>query len=208
MVLTERDLSFLKDLTEVNFLNTKRIYRIYGTEVNCRRRLNLMVKEEYIQHPFRLQNMEYIYCPTKKGYQIMNIEYKKKFPNDKINHYLAGADFYFYMKSQNQLENIKLERQYYFTHNGKKYSFRPDLEIISNGKILFVEIDLSNKRFETKIETWEAFYSSGIFKEYFNKFPPIVIVSTNVKKVKTIIEKIRRVDLNYVYKDYKEVKDW
>jgi len=208
MILTQRDLSFLKDLTQVNFLNTKRIYKIYGTEDNCRIRLNMMVKEGYIEHLTFLPNMEYIFSATKKCYQMMDIKYKSRFPNDKINHYLATADFYFYMKNQNQLEEFKLEQQYYFTHKGKKYSFRPDIEIENNGKILLVEIDLSNRRFEKKIETWEAYYSSGLFKEYFDKFPPIVIVSTNVKKVKEIIEKTKKIDLNYVYKDYEEIKNW
>jgi len=167
-----------------------------------------MVKEGYIEHVFSLPNREYVFSPTSRCYHFMDMKYKKKFPNDKINHYLAVADFYFYMKNRDKLEDFQLEQQYYFTHKGKKYSFRPDIEIETNGKKLLVEIDLSNRRFEKKIETWEAYYSSGLFKEYFEKFPPIIIVSTNVKKVKEIVEKTKKVDLNYVYKDYEEIEKW
>jgi hypothetical protein len=208
MVLMQRDLSFLRDLTEVNFLNTKRIYKLYGTEVNCRIRLKLMVENGYIEHLSCLPNMEFVYSPTQKTYHMMDKSFKKRFPNDKINHYLAGADFYFYMKNKNTLESFKLEQQYYFNYKGEKYSFRPDIEIESNGSLLLIEIDLSNRRFEKKIETWEAFYTSGEYKKHFDKFPPIVIVSTDVTKVKNIIEKIKKLNINYVYKDYDEVKNW
>ena len=208
MVFTQRDLYFLKDLTQVNFLNAKRIYRIYGVEGNCRLRLNLMIKDGFIEHSSCLSNREYVFSPTMKAYHMMDTKYKKKFPNDKINHYLAVADFYFYMKKQGVLDEFTIERQYYFNHNGKKYSFRPDIEIDNDGKLLLVEIDLSNRRFEKKLETWEAFYDSGLFKEHFEKFPPIIIVSTDIKKVENIINKNKKVDLNYVYKDYEEIKKW
>ena len=208
MVFTQRDLYFLKDLAEVNFLNAKRIYRIYGVEGNCRLRLNLMIKDGFIEHSACLPNREYVFSPTMKTYHMMDMKYKKKFPNDKMNHYLAVADFYFYMKKQGNLDEFKLEQQYYFNHLGKKYSFRPDIEIENDGTVLLVEIDLCNRRFEKKIEAWEAFYSSGEYKKHFKKYPPVVIVSTDVEKVKTIVEKNKKIDLNYVYKDYSDIQKW
>lgn len=119
---------------------------------------------------------------------------------------MACADFYFYVKPKG-INSIHLENQYYFTLNHKKYTFRPDI-LVEIDRYYLVEIDLSNRRFEKKIKTWEVFYQSAAYKQYFEKYPPIIIVSTNVKKVQKIIENNKKIELNYVYKNYKEVGGW
>lgn len=124
----------------------------------------------------------------------------------KLNHYLACGDFYFSVKDKG-VKDLMFEQQYYFTHNGKKYSFRPDL-VIYIDRWYFVEVDLSGRRFESKVRAWEKFYLSGAFRRHFEKLPPIIIVSVDVDKVKRVINRCGSVGLNYIYKEYVEVRDW
>ncbi len=152
-----------------------------------------------------LINSEYIYSITKKSSDILGLPYNGITKTDKILHYLACADFFYYYKKQ--IYEICFENQYYFNHNRKKYSFRSDI-LVKIDRWYLVEIDLSNKRFDSKINVWELFYSSGVYNKYFDKFPPIVIVSNNVDKIQKIVEKVKTVDLNYVFRDYDKIRDW
>jgi hypothetical protein len=126
---------------------------------------------------------------------------------DKLQHHLACADFYFYIKPKANF--IKIEQQFYYALNSKKYSFRSDLFVkLINDDEFLVEIDLCNRRFEDKVKQWEGYYLSGEFKTTFKKYPPIVIVTTNIDKVKSIIDRTKKLELNYIFKDYEEIKNW
>ena len=87
-------------------------------------------------------------------------------------------------------------------YKNTKYIFRPDILTIIDNNWVLVEIDITNKRFKEKIEKWELFYKSNEFTKYFKQFPPIIIVSTNIKKIKNIVNDIKTIELNYVFKNY------
>lgn len=166
-------------------------------------RLKLMENSGYIVCKGRLPNSEKIYSLTKKGCSIIDCDYNNIFAKlDKANHYLACADFYYYL---NRPSEFYLEQQYTFLHKNTKYTFRPDIITMINDNWVLVEIDLTNKRFREKIEKWELFYKTNEFTKYFKQFPPIVIVSTNIEKIKNIINDTKTIELNYVFKNYYEI---
>lgn len=204
--LTERDRKFLKDLYLVKYLNTKRICRLYQTVKNCQYRLKQMVKVGYIKVIDCTECGEFVYCISKKGCNILSVCYTNTNKPTQLSHSLACSDFYCSIRNKSPT-SVQLEIQYYFKHSGRKYSFRPDI-LINIDRWYFIEIDLSGRRFDSKVESWEAFYESEEYLKYFEKYPPIIIVTTNVEKVKGIIDKLKKVELNYVYKDYNQIKEW
>lgn len=204
--LTQRDLELLNDLYKVRYLNSNRIYELYGNYKSCMRRLKQLVNSGYLRIIDHTHTGENVYCITKKSCNTLYLPYVTITKTDKLNHFLATSDFYFSLKDR--ISNFKIESQYYFNHNNKKYTFRPDIVCELDNRNIFVEIDLSNRRFEKKVKTWEVLYDSGIWINWFQKYPPIVIVSTDVNKVKNIINKYKTIDLNYVYKDYNQIKNW
>lgn len=175
------------------------------------RRVKQLELARYIKVVDYIGNGERVYCITKRGCKFLDVEYTPILKNDKLNHYLACADFFFSVKDKG-VKNILFEEQYYYTHKGRKYSFRPDLIVLisesGKNKWYFVEIDLSCRRFIKKIKEWEGYYNSGAFKSKYKKYPPILIVSTQVDKVKEIMGKYSKVGLNYIYRDFDEVKNW
>lgn len=163
----------------------------------------MMEEDGYIVTKGRLPNNEKIYSITKKGCSVIGCDYSSTFVKlDKINHYLACADFYYYL---NRPSEFYLEQQYTFLHKNTKYTFRPDIVTMINSNWVLVEIDITNKRFREKVEKWELFYKTNEFTKYFKQFPPIVIISTNIEKVKNIINSTKTVELNYVFKNYYEI---
>ncbi len=75
-------------------------------------------------------------------------------------------------------------------------------------KDILVEVDLSNRRFKEKVKRWEQFYTNGSYKKYFDIFPPILIISTNHEKARSVIDSVSKEGLNYSYKNYEDVKNW
>lgn len=104
------------------------------------------------------------------------------------------------------IEYFGLDEQISYKYQGKVYKFRPDILLCADRWYL-VEIDLSNKRFEDKIKKWEGYFLSGMFRSKFDLFPPIFIVSNNLEKVRTIIDKHKTVELNYAFKDIKDINN-
>lgn len=205
MKLVERDLIFLLDLYYIKYINSKRVANLFGNYNSAMRRLRILQKEGLIQNIDFLLNGEKVYCLTKKGFgKICKDNYSIN-KTDKINHFLVCADFYFYLKSQGyNIEYFELDEQIKYKYQGKSYKFRPDV-ILKLDRWYLVEIDLSNKRFEEKVRKWENYYHSMMFKKRFELFPPIFIVSNNVKKVSEIINKCKTIELNYAYKDLKDI---
>lgn len=206
MKLTPRDIEFLNDLNVVKYLNSKRISKLFKSYRSAMARLKELENGGYIRKSDFMPNGEYVFSLTKRGCNYLGVEYFGVTKTDKLMHILACSDWYFYIKNKSPLTYIN-EVQYYFTHLGRKYTFRTDI-LMQLERFYLVEIDLSNRRFEEKVVTWEAFYESGVFVKYFEKYPPIVIVSTNVDKVRDIIDRRKKVDLNYIYKDYNEIREW
>ena len=176
--------------------------------VNPDKKINFSkwVNDGYIKVLDYVDNREFVYCITKKGCNVLNIEYKSVKRNTKLHHSLACVDFYFSVKPKG-VKDLYLEQQYYYKLKSKQYSFRPDL-VIQIDRWYFVEVDLSGRRFEEKVKRWEGWYVTGSYKKWFDKFPPIIIVSKNIEKAQRAIDCCKTVDLNYIYMDYEEVRDW
>ena len=196
--MTNRDVEFLNDLYKVNVLNSKRIYKLFGNYKYAMKRLKQLVNHGYIFICGYLPNREHVYSITNKGCRCLGKPYLDK--NKTANpHSLACADVYFYLKDR--LDYFETEKQFDKT-------FRSDILIQLDNKDILVEVDLSNRRFKEKVKRWEQFYTNGNYKKYFDIFPPILIISTNVAKVKADIDSVSNIDLNYSYKEYEIVKEW
>lgn len=201
--LTNRDHRFLHDLYTIKYLNTKRIFKLFGNYGSSMRRLKQLRDENYIHIIDYINNRELVYTVSKKYCISINQSWEGFVKTDKLLHYLACADYYFYVRDQ--IKNIYFEKVYKFSGG----TFRPDIVYqTTSNKWIFVEIDLSNRRFEDKVKTWELYYTTQAFKQHFAKFPPIIIVSTNPDKVRNIIEKAQKIKLNYIYKSMDEVSNW
>jgi predicted transcriptional regulator len=208
MKLTTRDYLFLSDLSTIKYLNSLRIARLFGNYKTTMRRLKILTENNLIQNQNCAQTKENIYTITKKGCKLINSSYSKSQQTDKIFHYLACADFYFYLKSHFCIDNFLIEQQIKFKHLGQRHSFRPDIICSIDKRLFLCEVDLTNKRFEEKIKRWEMYYLSNEFIKQFDKFPPIIIVSTDVEKIQNIVSKNKTINLNYSFKSYEEVSNW
>lgn len=200
--LTKRDKQFLYDLYRVKYLNTKRISRLFGSYKSTMRRLKQLRDERYINVIDYINSRESVYNVGKKYCILIGLPWEGFTKTDKLLHCLACADYYFYMRDQ--IKNIYFEKVYKFSGG----IFRPDIVLETFKRWYLVEIDLCNRRFEQKVRTWENFYTSQAFKLHFKKFPPIVIVTTNISKVKSDIENAQKIKLNYIYKDMKDIENW
>lgn len=206
MKLVERDIKFFSDLYFVKYINSKRVAKMFGDYRTTMRRLQQLEINGYIKIIDFLMNREIVWCLTKKACNIINKNYYQVRKTDKLNHALACADFYFYLRQQNyKIEYYSLDEEISFKYQGKKHRFRPDV-ILKIDRWYFIEIDLSNKRFEEKVSRWESYYHSGQFVPRFEIFPPIIIVSSNVGKVQGIVDKVKTIDINYAYRDYESIK--
>jgi hypothetical protein len=205
MQLTNRDMLFMKDLYYVKYLNSNRIGKIFGNYNSGIRRMKILEENSYIKNIDYLVNGEKVFCLTKKGANIINVDYNSIGKTDKLAHALACSDFYFYLKSQGHPINyFSIDEQITYKFQGKSFKFRPDV-VLDADRWYFVEMDLSNKRIEEKVYRWENYYKSMCFKARFELFPPIVFVSNNINKIKNIVEKAKSIDINYAFKDIVEI---
>lgn len=185
----------------------ERITKLYGNYKSAARRIKQLRDDNYVHVIDYLNCREHVYCVSKRYCIKENLSCCDIIKTDKLIHYLAIADYYFFVVPD-KVNEIYFEKVYKFNYEGHNYSFRPDIVMSIGDKWHLVEIDLCNRRFEDKVVTWEAFYKSYSYKLHFAKFPPIIIVSTNVEKVRKIIDHEKKLGLNYIYKDYKDVMKW
>lgn len=179
-------------------LNSKRIGRLFRSYNYSTKRMKRLCDDGYIKILGYLPNREHVYTITNKGCRVIGMDYVKNRKGVSF-HALACADVYFYLKSK--LDCFEVEVDF-----GR--DFRSDALMKLNDRWVLVEVDLSNRRFGEKVKRWEDFYMSGKYKGYFDIFPPILIVSTNVNRVMAEIDGIKSVELNYSYKDYGEIVGW
>lgn len=205
MILSERDLMFLEDLHMVKMLNTNRISKLYKSNEYAYKRLRLLKENQFIKITHRLPNKENVFSLDKQGYEVIGKKDEKHSVN--LKYQLAYADFYFYEKRLNAF--TKFNNNYYFTFQQRKYVLKIDVLIRTTGWG-FVEIDLGDKHFEDKISKVEKYYESKEHKKLFDKFPSIVIVSTNVNRSRALIEEIRnkKLEICYTFVDFDKVKNW
>lgn len=204
MVLSFRDIQFLKDLYCVKYLNTKRICRLYNSSKYSCRRIKEMVDNGYIKKVYKLPNRENVYSIDKNGLKILGYNNN----NSKLNilYSLAYSDFYFYEKRVNAF--VKINNYYYFTLDHKKYTLRIEI-LLKTNTWAFVIFNLGDKHLEDIILKIEKYYSSNEWKKVFNSFPVIIIISNDINRDNLIIDGMKTKDtLIYKYIDYEQIKNW
>lgn len=204
MILSLRDIQFLKDLYSVKFLNTSKICKLYNSKNYSRRRIKELENNEYIKKVYTLPNRELVYSIDKNGLKILG--YKDN--NIKLNiiYSLVYSDFYFYEKRNNAF--IKLNNYYYFIFNSKKHTLKIEMLLKTNAWA-FVIFNLGDKHLEDQILKIEKYYSSEEYKKLFDNFPIIIIVTDNIDRDKiTISNIITKNNIIYKYIDCNQIKNW
>ncbi|HCL4447604.1 TPA: hypothetical protein N2D04_002670 [Clostridium botulinum] len=195
MILSERDLKFLKDLYFVKILNTKRICRLYNSKKYCYARLKLLKDNNYIKALYKLPSKENVFTLDKEGYKILG--YKPIKINASPQKLLMLADFYFYEKRLNPF--IKFDNKYYFNYVNRKYILKIDILLKTNTWIFVI---MDNEHLEEQLKKIELYYKSKQYKNLFDNFPAIVVVSSNIEKI------IKNKISNFQLLDYEKVKKW
>ncbi|WP_251862586.1 hypothetical protein [Clostridium sp. Marseille-Q2269] len=195
MILSERDWNFLKDLYFVKILNTKRICRLYNSKKYCYACLKLLKDNNYIKILYKLPNKENVFTLDKEGYKILG--YKPIKINASPQKLLMLADFYFYEKRLDPF--IKFDNKYYFNYKNRKYILKIDVLLKTNTWIFGI---MENEHIEEQFKKIEMYYKSGQYKNLFDNFPAIVVVSSNIEKI------IKNKLSNFQLLDYEKVKKW
>lgn len=113
------------------------------------------------------------------------------------------ADFYFYEKRLNPF--IKFDNKYYFNYDSRKYILKIDVFLKTNTWI-FVIID--DEHLNEHIKKIQLYNKSKVYKKLFDKFPVVAIITTDILKVKKIIEEYKQQGLTYQWLDYEKVMNW
>jgi DNA-binding Lrp family transcriptional regulator len=204
LILSTRDIQFLKDLYCVKFLNSTRICKLYNSKKYYRRRIKELEDNGYIKKVCILFNRESVYSIDKNGYNVLGY----KDTNIKLDNLysLAHSDFYFYEKRNNAF--VKINNQYYFNLNDKKYVLK--IEVLLKTNIwAFVIFNLGDKHLEEQVSKIEKYYKSKEYKKLFENFPIIIIITDNIDRDKLAINNSITInEVNYKYINYDQIKDW
>ncbi len=201
MILSERDWKFLRDLYFVKILNTERICRLYNSKKYCYARLKLLKDNCYIKVLFKLPSKENVFTLDKEGYKILG--YKPVKINASPQKLLDLADFYFYEKRLDPF--IKFDNKYYFSYKNRKYILKIDV-LLKTNMWIFVIVD--NEHLQEQANKIEMYYKSNQYKQLFDKFPVVVVLSDNIENSRQSIESNKREDLFYQYLKLNKVKSW
>ncbi|WP_409068825.1 hypothetical protein ACFLKC_13890 [Clostridium caseinilyticum] len=195
MILSERDLNFLKDLYFVKILNTKRICRLYNSKKYCYARLKLLKDNNYIKVLYKLPNKENVFTLDKEGYKILG--YKPIKINASPQKLLMLADFYFYEKRLDPF--IKFDNKYYFSYKNRKYILKIDVLLKTNTWIFGI---IENGHMEDQLKKIELYYKSCQYKNLFDNFPVVVIIGHSTKVI------TENKNINCQWLEYQKVKEW
>lgn len=201
MILSERDYKFLNDLYFVKILNTERICRLYNSKKYCYARLKLLKDNHYIKVLYKLPSKENVFTLDKEGYKM--IGYKPIKISTSPQKLLMLSDFYFYEKRLNPF--IKFDNKYYFSYKGKKYILKVDVLLKTNGWIFTV---LDQGHLEEQIKKLELYYKSSVYKNLFDKFPVIAVITSDISRAEKAIEQSNKEKLLYKCLNYKEITKW
>jgi hypothetical protein len=201
LILSERDWKFLRDLYFVKVLNTERICRLYNSKKYCYARLKLLKDNNYIKVLYKLPNKENVFTLNKEGYKVLG--YKPVKINASPQKLLKLSDFYFYEKRLDPF--IKFDNKYYFALNNRKYILKIDVLVKTNTWIFII---LDSEHLDEQIKKIEMYYKSNQYKSFFDNFPVIAIVSTDIERTKKAINDNRKENLTYQCLDFNKVAEW
>ena len=71
---------------------------------------------------------------------------------------------------------------------------------------IFVIVD--NEHLQEQANKIEMYYKSNQYKQLFDKFPVVVVLSDNIENSRQSIESNKREDLFYQYLKLNKVKSW
>ncbi|KEI12499.1 hypothetical protein Z959_04200 [Clostridium novyi B str. ATCC 27606] len=200
MILSLKDIKFLKDLYVVKYLNTGRILRLFkkNNEVYIRRRLKMLTDEKYIKVYVKLPSRENVYTIAKKG--LTYLGYKPNKQRIGVEYSLAFGDFYFSTKCSTNF--VKFNNKYYFKGLGKKkYILSIDILFKSN-MWAFVIFDLDGRSIENTLKKINLYYESKAYKKLFDEFPRPLIISDDVENSKDKVENSNLNKLKVQFKHY------
>lgn len=204
MVLSSRDIQFLKDLYCVKFLNTSKICKLYNSQKYSKRRIKDLEKNEYIKKVYTLSNREYVYSIDKNGLKILG--YSENNIKLDIIYSLAYSDFYFYEKRNNAF--TKLNNYYYFSLDSKKYTLKIEM-LLKTNTWAFVIFNLGDKHLDDIVSKIEKYHSSQECKKLFDSFPIIIIITDSIERDKFVINSsITKNNIIYKYISYNQIKNW
>lgn len=159
-MLTDRDTQVLSFLEEFHVATTSTLQSLFypSTRVS-QRRLKVLTEYGYLKRERSHIDTEYIY-------------YLKK--PKQIRHCLLRTEF---LKVLHSLDNVKIIK--YMCEFDKFEGLRPDAFIVIkvNGSymLIFLEVEISSKGLD--MEKYRKLYLTEKYKEYFDTFPVVVVIS-------------------------------
>jgi hypothetical protein len=143
---------------------TKLFYNTKYPLNKSRRRLKILYDDKHVKRERNSINMEYVY-------------YLRK--NNQFTHSLILTEFYVRLHELAEIDKFEVEQPY--------GHIRPDGMCICGYKgfthYFFIEVHISNNKFNQ--DKYIAYYGSREWKQYFNIFPKVLIISDKRVEIKT-----------------------
>jgi hypothetical protein len=158
MPTEQRVLDFLDTF---NCATTSQLTKLFYNDVaipqnKARRRLKILYDDKHVKRERNSINMEYVY-------------YLRK--NNQFTHSLILTEFYVRLHELAEIDKFEVEQPY--------GHIRPDGMCICGYKgfthYFFIEVHISNNKFNQ--DKYIAYYGSREWKQYFDLFPKIIIIS-------------------------------
>ena len=141
---------------------TKLFYDTKYPYNKSRRRLKILYDNKHIERERNSVSMEYVY-------------YLRK--NNQFRHSLILTEFYIKLHEIAEIDKFEVEQPY--------GNIRPDGMCICGYKIFthyfFIEVHISNNKFNQ--DKYISYYGSREWKQYFDVFPKIIIISDKQVKI-------------------------
>lgn len=177
-----RDLDIMLGLARNGFMTTNQIEKKWFTSYwSCIKRLKKLKDNKYLKVDYIERYSSGIYSLTKQGLDFINdyygYDYKNYSRSNKINHFTSCSEFYINFphpileyKMEYDLKNIIPD--IYVKYNNPYKNKKVDL---------LVEIDNTNRKgiIKSKIKTYNKFFLSGVWQDFFTKFPKCFVVTNN-----------------------------
>jgi hypothetical protein len=184
-MLTKRDHEIIRFIEDFNLANTSNIKDMFFPKAqlqSCQKRLAKLYKQGHIKRDRGNINADYMYYLGKRPQQIehsaMRLDFFMK----------AYRTFDIYeFQTEYIIDNIKSDAYFELEYKGKDYG-------------LFLEVQLSNGFDQDK---YEKLYFSGKWREHWDTFPCIIVLTNrNIKikqsSLKFIIMDTDNMDMNLI----------
>jgi hypothetical protein len=228
--MTVRDRQVIVSVYKHLILNSKQVEEIHfkgynNSRIIALRRLKKLVDNRFLKlhwYGYNKRGTMQHFTITNRGAMIISSELDIDLIDIKVNdagiisnieHSSLIADFHINLLNNDfEVKNFTSDKHNLseFKYMGKEYKLEPDgkgiaVSLITNKNYPFyLEMDrgtMSYEYFKLKIPKYELFYASGKYKEEFNSFPLVIIVTTDdirMKRMEQIIAKTKQTDITYL----------